>query len=95
MFVNYGYDCAVLNSVLTYCEFTMTLTFSTFELAITRSSVFIRLAGREAFFNRPEGQPLGMFSKDCEGGNSAFWGLGFYGVVSRVLPAPRAALLEG
>lgn len=73
----------------------MTLTLSTFELAITRSSVFIRIAGREAFFNRPKGQPLGMFSKDCEGGRCEFWGLGFYGVVCGGLPAPRAALIEG
>ena len=61
----------------------MTLTFSTSELAITRSSVFIRIAGREAFFNRPEGQPLGMFSRETTETAFKVWGLGFYVVVSR------------
>lgn len=56
----------------------MILTFSSCEVAITRCSVFVRIAGREAFFSRPEGQPLGMFSKAREGGNKEFWGLGFY-----------------
>lgn len=73
----------------------MNLTFSTFEVSVTRSSLFIRIAGREAFFNRPSGQPLVLFSTAREGGNKEFWGLGFYGVVSVGLPVHRVALIEG
>lgn len=62
----------------------MILTFSICELAITHSSVFVRIAGREAFIQRPSGQPLGMFSKAHEGGNSEFWGLGFYAATNPV-----------
>lgn len=60
----------------------MTLTFSTCELAITRGSVFVRIAGRAAFLQRPSGQPLGMFSKAREGVNNEFWGFGFYVVTN-------------
>lgn len=60
----------------------MILTFSTCELAITRGSVFVRIAGREAFIQRPSGQPIGMFSKASEGGNKEFWGLGFYAAIN-------------
>jgi hypothetical protein len=42
------------------------------------------LGAREAFLQRREGQPLGMFSRERSGGTMEVWGLGLYGVVNKI-----------
>ena len=72
----------------------MTLILSSFSLEISWGSISARLGTREVFLTREIGQPRKFFAWRHEGGNKEFWGLGFYGVVSVGLPAPRAALPE-
>lgn len=73
----------------------MNLTIATFSLEISRGSVFAHLGDCEVFITWAISQPLKFFSWRHEGGNKEFWGMGFHGVVSVGLPAPRVALIEG
>lgn len=59
----------------------MTLTLRTSVFELTGSRLYIRLAGREVFVNRPEGQPFGMTSGARSGAGVEVWALGFYGCV--------------
>lgn len=62
----------------------MNLTLSAFSLEISLGTLFARMGAREVFITRVTGQPLRFFSGRREGGNSEFWGLGFYAVTNPV-----------
>lgn len=62
----------------------------TFAITIRRAvfdfngaSLFMRLAGREVYINRPAGKSLRAIAWSRSGGNLEVWALGFYGCVCR------------
>lgn len=47
------------------------------------ASLFMRLAGREVYINRPEGQSLRVTAWSRSGPSLEGWALGFYGCICR------------
>lgn len=62
----------------------MTLTFSRTIIEVTRTHAYARLGGREGFIKFGSGLPLRLISKERQTGSLEVWGLGLYGVFSRI-----------
>lgn len=72
--------------------FSMTLTFTSLTLEITRGHLYVDLAGRSAvFIEIGTGLPWSDFARQRSGNDLELWGLGMHAVVSRKEPGRMTA----